>query len=199
MSSRFPENGTAIVERDGFSVTLAPSVDLQGARLAIAELNAPASRADISKWLARLTIICIVREEVKAAGEAAIALYVELLEKYPGDVVRAVLANWTGKFFPAWGELHDSLEALMGDRRALAVVVENISAVHAPLPSPANPAANPQATRQIINTLEHRASCLRMGQPAPEDRNCPREEMSQRAEDLEQEAYALKDRLKGAA
>ena len=79
--------------------------------------------------------------------ELTLEVYLAELKAYPGDVVRDVLRNWPGKFFPAWAELKD---AITQDRR-IRERRQRIEALGAFLDGrqPDEPERKPPTTAQI--------------------------------------------------
>ena len=198
--TEFPENGSWREVITGAAVEISDTADLAACRRIVAAMMAPASIADTGKWLAELSLVSARKATGDDESAALIAAYHDRLKAYPGDVVRETLKSWRGKWFPTWGELADILDGRIAGRRAIVAAIQNHEMLAKPAPKVATVStADPDKLQQQIWDLEDRASALRAGTPRPTDRNCPRGDMRQRADDLEEEAYTLKAKLKGAA
>ena len=110
---RDPKTGAPlgfVVPLYGADLDIAAGADFTAA-LAVVELAmAPASDADIALSLAALGQVTPRREPHGGAADLFLAAYIRRLLDYPGDVVRDVLQNWSGTFFPKWGELKQALD-----------------------------------------------------------------------------------------
>jgi hypothetical protein len=85
---------------------------------------APAAIEDIEAWLGELSLVTARKTETGVDAVLTIKAYCKRLKQYPGDVVRHTLENWTGKWFPSWGELEAQMESEAAIRRAIAVAFE---------------------------------------------------------------------------
>lgn len=106
-----------------------PGADKAQAAKIIGALLAPAKDEEIHLWLADLSAVTARRSEGEAEGVLTLAAYTDRLSKYPGDIVRHVLREWRGKWFPTWGELYEEAEALTKERIALRDRMQAIMAV----------------------------------------------------------------------
>lgn len=104
----------------GTEITLAKDADLDKAAQVIANLMAPADVNDIELWLTEVSAITARRSETAEEGALTLVAYSTRLKQYPGDIVRKTLLEWSGKWFPSWGELKDILDARVGPRVAIA-------------------------------------------------------------------------------
>lgn len=104
----------------GTEIVLAASHDLDRAAQEIANLLAPATVDDIELWLAEVSAITARRSESVEEGAMTLVAYSTRLKQYPGDIVRQTLLEWSGKWFPTWGELKDILDVRAGPCNAIA-------------------------------------------------------------------------------
>ena len=72
----------------------------------------PAPDETLGVWLSELSIKTARRKTSETGADMALAVYTNHLRAYPADVVRHVLANYRGTWFPTWGELADQLDEL---------------------------------------------------------------------------------------
>lgn len=111
---------------DRCELVAGPNADLMAGQGVLSELLAPASDNDIQLWLVELSTITARRSE--GAEDAALTLvaYTSRLNQYPGDIVRQTLKDWSGKWFPTWGELKEILDARVAPRLAIqhALIVQ---------------------------------------------------------------------------
>lgn len=107
-------------------LVIAAGADFAAALAAVEHAMAPAGQADIALWLAELGQVTARRETHGAAADLFLAAYIRRLLVYPGDAVRDVLLNWSGTFFPKWGELKQALDDRVAWRRMIhdALLVE---------------------------------------------------------------------------
>lgn len=184
----------------GAAVEISDTADLAACRRIVGAMMAPASIADTGKWLAELSLVTARKATGDDESAALIAAYHDRLKAYPGDVVRETLKSWRGKWFPTWGELADILDGRIAGRRAIVAAIQNHEMLSKPAPQVAAPnETDPAKLQQQVWDLEDRASALRAGTPRPMDRNCPYGERRERAEELEEDAYKLKLKMKGEA
>lgn len=98
------------------TLNIGSSADVQGAlRIVLASL-APASADQIEEWLAVLSVKTAPRVESASRADLTLSVYTDQLSQYPADVVRHVLAGWSGKWWPTWGELSERLDELTDQR-----------------------------------------------------------------------------------
>ena len=92
------------------TVNIAASADLPAALKVINASLAPASVETLEEWLAILSVKTIQRNDTAGRVELMVSTYAAHLREYPADVVRHVLAGWSGKWWPTWGELVERLD-----------------------------------------------------------------------------------------
>ena len=92
------------------TVNIAASADLPAALKVINASLAPASVETLEEWLAILSVKTIQRTDSAGRAELTVSTYAAHLREYPADVVRHVLAGWSGKWWPTWGELVERLD-----------------------------------------------------------------------------------------
>lgn len=98
------------------TLNIASSADVQGALRAVLASLAPASPDQIEEWLAVLSVKTAPRVESASRADLTLSVYTSQLRQYPADVVRHVLAGWSGKWWPTWGELSERLDELTDQR-----------------------------------------------------------------------------------
>jgi hypothetical protein len=98
------------------TVNIAGSADVPAALKVINASLAPASVETIEEWLAVLSVKTIQRNDTAGRVELMVSTYAAHLREYPADVVRHVLAGWSGKWWPTWGELVERLDELTDQR-----------------------------------------------------------------------------------
>ena len=81
---------------------------------------APASERDIVRELGRLRALTVSRDIGQDLG-LVFAAYTEEFRRhgYPIDVIREVLREWRGTFWPSMGELRDRMDPLLRPRQTL--------------------------------------------------------------------------------
>jgi len=100
------------------TVKLADQVDVDRVNGVLKGLSAPAPKSKIIEWLT----ICAVKtghaKQDDMSSELKLKVYADDLSKFPGDIVRHVLAEWPSKssWFPHWKELEDEIASLSGIR-----------------------------------------------------------------------------------
>lgn len=89
----------------------------------------PMKKAEIVKLLTRLRVMTKSRAETEEDVILQTSAYVAELEKYPADIVRAVLmrAPQNHVFWPAWKELQDEIVLLAKRRSYLAQMLDTVS------------------------------------------------------------------------
>jgi hypothetical protein len=108
---------------DRADVSVGETTDLITCKRIISESLAPASDDEMGNWLGELSTIAIRRGGSAEEGALAVMAYVKRLRAYPGDIVRDTLINWTGKWFPSWGELKEILDARIAPRKEIQTAV----------------------------------------------------------------------------
>lgn len=98
------------------TVNIAASADVPAALKVINASLAPASVETIEEWLAVLSVKTIQRNDTAGRVELMVSTYAAHLREYPADVVRHVLAGWSGKWWPTWGELVERLDEMTDQR-----------------------------------------------------------------------------------
>jgi hypothetical protein len=97
--------------------------DRQSALAFLDDALAPAGEAFVIAELGRLRALTISRD-VGQDLTLVLAVYADEMMRYPADAVREVLRGWRGKFWPAWAELADQLDRLVGPRLALRATLQ---------------------------------------------------------------------------
>lgn len=108
----------------GADVALTDSADPIKALATIEQSLAPAAAPNIGIWLTELTHITAKRSEDVDSATLTLAAYIKRLVGYPGDIVRQTLQEWSGKWFPTWGELKEILDARTAPRLAIRDAVQ---------------------------------------------------------------------------
>lgn len=125
-----PKTGEMSGWRDvvsGAEIALADGANLPKS-LAIVEASmAPASAPNMGMWLTELTHITAKRGEDIDSATLTMAAYIKRLALYPGDIVRATLQDWSGKWFPTWGELKEILDARVAPRLAVRDALDRLN------------------------------------------------------------------------
>lgn len=116
---------------DRAEVATEKTTDIVTCQRIVANAMAPASDREMGLWLAELSTISVRRSESAQEGALAITAYTRRLRDYPGDIVRDTLINWSGKWFPTWGELKEILDTRTGARREIqnAITAEAAAAL----------------------------------------------------------------------
>lgn len=104
----------------GATITLEPGTDLIACQKLLAASMAPALPPNIGMWLTEVAHITAKRSEDAESATLTMTAYIKRLVDYPGDIVRQTLLEWSGKWFPTWGELKDILDARMAERNAIS-------------------------------------------------------------------------------
>ena len=92
------------------TVSLGSQSDLPAALRVAQESLLPARVGAIEEWLACVSVKTARRKDSAQGDELALSVYTAHLSDYPADVVRFVLTNYRGQWFPTWGELADRLD-----------------------------------------------------------------------------------------
>lgn len=116
----------------GTELTLAANADLPAAVHEMDTLLAPPSANEIEAWLVEVSTITARRAESEAEGMLTLTAYSARLSKYPADIVRATLLEWSGKWFPTWSELKEILDARAAPRLSIREAL--VKALNPPLP-----------------------------------------------------------------
>lgn len=100
---------------------------LEEARAFLEQFLLPADPRTISLALTEMTLLLSkAKGEDPQTEEMRAALYMSRLSAYPADVVTAVCRAWadSNKFWPAWAELNERLEARMVERRKMLAALQ---------------------------------------------------------------------------
>ena len=103
----------------GADVALVDGADPVQALATVEKSLAPATPPHIGVWLTELHHITAKRSEDVDSAMLTMAAYIKRLVAYPGDIVRQTLQDWSGKWFPTWGELKEILDARTAPRLAI--------------------------------------------------------------------------------
>jgi hypothetical protein len=103
----------------GTELTLSVNADLPAALQEMSSLLAPATADEVETWLVEVSTITARRSESEAEGVLTLAAYSSRLSKYPADIVRATLMEWSGKWFPTWAELKEILDSRVAPRQSI--------------------------------------------------------------------------------
>lgn len=133
----------------GTDITLAPSHDLDGAARTVATLLAPAGVDEIEVWLAEVSAITARRSETVEEGVMTLVAYSSRLRQYPGDIVRQTLLEWSGKWFPTWGELKEILDVRTAPRTSIADSIARLR-----MPEPPKPRSDISKLKRELVLLE---------------------------------------------
>jgi len=117
-----PSTGEASGWREvinGAELALTEGADPVNALALVEKSLAPAAAPNIGMWLTELAHITAKRNEDADSATLTMAAYIKRLVAYPGDVVRQTLQEWSGKWFPTWGELKEILDARSAGRFAV--------------------------------------------------------------------------------
>lgn len=188
-----PKTGESLGWRevvDRAVITFGANPDLPAAQSVMAGLMAPATADEIGLWLTELSMVTARRSE--GAEEAALTLvaYTKRLRGYPGDIVRATLQDWSGKWFPTWGELKEILDARVAPRTAIQTALVNTSPEGAP--DIATDTATPEARRKRIDWLNWSIERIENGRPFPQHRHRMPHEKHELLAELREEINELK-------
>jgi len=138
-----PKTGEPSAWRDvvnGAEVALADGANVEKAMRSAEAALAPAAAPNIGIWLTEVAHITARRAEDAESATLTMAAYIKRLVQYPGDIVRQTLQEWSGKWFPTWGELKEILDARTAPRIAIrdAIGRLNTKAIAGPtVPMPA--------------------------------------------------------------
>lgn len=134
------------------TVNIASSADLPAALKVINASLAPASVETLEEWLAILSVKTVQRTDSAGRAELTVSTYAAHLREYPGDVVRHVLAGWSGKWWPTWGELAERLDELTDTRLMIRDRLAEMVAGIAPEPEAIDRTA--ERLKQLRDELE---------------------------------------------
>lgn len=165
----------------GAEVTLGEGANIEKA-MRIAEASmAPAAPPNIGMWLAELGHITARRTESADSATVTMAAYIKRLVQYPGDIVRQTLQEWSGKWFPTWGELKEILDARMAPRLAIRDAISRLNTKAIAGPTTPMPSAYEDMDPEMkVQWLRKEAAWARRSDPERAD------ELEQRANDLEE-------------
>jgi len=113
----------------GAEVVVAAEANIEKALRTVEASMAPAAPPNIGMWLAELGHITAKRTESADSATVTMAAYIKRLVQYPGDIVRQTLQEWSGKWFPTWGELKEILDARTAPRLAIRDALHGSDAV----------------------------------------------------------------------
>lgn len=138
--------------------------DRERALSVIEDALQPAPKAEIVRWLAALRAITAHRQVEDRDLQLAMAVFVERLSGYPGDVVQHVLLRERWKFWPALAEIEERCDALVAPRQRLAFYVRRGFFAAQPAETPQRELVTDEARRRILaeSGFAHMAK-----QPAP--------------------------------
>lgn len=94
------------------------------------KFQTPAPVREIEGWLAELSVITASRRTEGVSAELLVTAYASRLSRYPADVAKAALLDFSWKWFPTWEELEKTCEAKASPRRHM------IAALSQPEPDP---------------------------------------------------------------
>lgn len=103
-------------------VTCSASPEADTAERVVSGLLAPAPIEKLVEWITICAVLTAQPREDDMTSELKLKAYAQELARYPGDIVRHVLAEWPrrSKWFPAWAELQAALDKQLGYRPVLA-------------------------------------------------------------------------------
>lgn len=169
---------------NGAEVALVDGADPVLALGTIEKALAPAAPPNIGIWLTELHHITAKRSEDVDSAMLTMAAYIKRLVAYPGDIVRQTLQDWSGKWFPTWGELKEILDARTAPRLAIRDAVSGCIAKRA---TPKMPAAfDSMDTEMKAQWLRKEAEWARRSDP-------------DRAAELNAQADALEEKVREQA
>jgi len=161
----------------GAEVAVADGANVEKALRTLEASMAPAMPPNIGIWLTELSHITAKRFEDEESATLTMAAYIKRLVQYPGDIVRQTLQEWSGKWFPTWGELKEILDARTAPRIAIRDAMHGSAAVRDASKMP--PAFEKMSDEDKANWLRLEARIARRSDP---DRA---NELEQRAEEIE--------------
>jgi hypothetical protein len=100
------------------TVRLADQIDADRAHSILSGLSGPATRDQIVEWLTICAVKTAHPKDDDMSSELKLKVFTSELLRFPGDIVRHVLATWPSKskWFPTWKELEDEITRLGGIR-----------------------------------------------------------------------------------
>lgn len=161
----------------GAEVAVAEGANVEKALRTLEASLAPAAPPNIGMWLAELGHITARRNESADSATVTMAAYIKRLVQYPGDIVRQTLQEWSGKWFPTWGELKEILDARTAPRLAIRDAMHGSAAVRDASKMPA--AFDAMSDEDKANWLRLEARIARRSDP---DRA---NELEERADEIE--------------
>lgn len=170
-------------------IAFGPNPDLPAAQAVMAGLMAPAPDADIGLWLTELSTVTARRSEDAQEAALTIVAYTKRLKSYPGDIVRATLSDWSGKWFPTWGELKEIMDARAAPRLAVSSALVNQSPGGPP--EIATDTSTPEGRKKRIDWLKWSIERIENGRPFPQHRHRPRQEWHELISELKEEIQQL--------
>lgn len=154
----------------------------------------PMTGAECQKALAKMRYMTKVRNESTEDIRLTLMFYAEELRKYPGDVVREVLATQASvsPWWPAWSELKDRLDVRTAKRRRLHEALTR--ARHSPKPSDAKPLSyDPRPPPGVTPAMMQKAEAIVAERHAR--KRAAKEEIERSPEELERELAENKRRM----
>lgn len=100
--------------------TVTGSAEQRAAALAdLRNFMTPATEDQAEAWLAEMSVTVAKRAGDDFTEELRLSVYASRLRDYPADIAKKVLREYSGTFWPSWGELAKSLDAMTGPRRQM--------------------------------------------------------------------------------
>jgi hypothetical protein len=150
----------------GAAITLEPRTDLIACQRLLAASMAPALPPNIGMWLTEVAHITAKRSEDADSAMLTMTAYIKRLVDYPGDIVRQTLLEWSGKWFPTWGELKEILDARMAERNAISnALIAKMGGKALPKMTPLTLALDGMSPDQKYEELMKRARFARSRDP----------------------------------
>ena len=148
---RFPsgQNGERM---PSYQVAVACDMSISGNHAAalddLKNFMTPAPVRVIEAWLAELSVIVARRPDDAFADELRVSVYSSRLSRFPADVARSVLVDYSYKFWPTWEELEKRCTALTAPRAQMIAALERGPAQ--PEPQRREPTAEERARIQAM-------------------------------------------------
>lgn len=122
----FPPNGKPYLVPDGCGITATSDADYVGALSISKEYLLPASKGALLKMATYLRTACKSRAEGEETTETQIKIYADALGKYPADIAREVVSEWTmqEKFIPAVADIHERARTKLAIRQSITRAIE---------------------------------------------------------------------------
>ncbi len=122
----FPPTGKPYPVPDGCSVSAEGDPDYVGALSISNDYFLPASKGALLKMATYLRTACKARAEGEMTTETQIKIYADVLGKYPADIAREVVSEWTTeeKFTPAAADIHERARSKLAIRQSIKRAIE---------------------------------------------------------------------------